>query len=127
MAIVSISLDEEILEATDMLMAKNGYRGRSDIVRTGLRNLIADSKKLESLHGKVSCVLMLVHKEKFEDFVSKTKHKFESLVLTHLHSKLQSEKCLDLFIVSGDADKIRQLVNTLESSRKVDYIKSFVP
>lgn len=127
MPIVSVSLDDEIMQEADRLIAKKGYKGRSEIVRAGLRNLIADSKQLESVQGKITCVLMIVHKDKYEDFVSRIKHKFESLVITHLHSTLQDEKCLDVFIISGNADKIKLLVNSYEISRKINYIKAFVP
>ncbi|MCD6036624.1 MAG: putative nickel-responsive regulator 1, partial [Nitrososphaeraceae archaeon] len=45
MAIVSISLNQEILSEIDKLQNVLGFSGRSEIVRAGIRNLLAEERE----------------------------------------------------------------------------------
>jgi NikR C terminal nickel binding domain. len=38
--------------------------------------------------------------------VSGITHNFEDLITTHLHSKIEKEKCMELFVIDGDAEKV---------------------
>ena len=51
MPIVSISLNEDIINDIDKLQKNLGFSGRSEIVRAGLRNMIAEQKERDTLQG----------------------------------------------------------------------------
>ena len=45
MPIVSISLNDEILSELDRIQKTMGFSGRSEIIRAGIRNLVAEEKQ----------------------------------------------------------------------------------
>ena len=56
MPIVSISLNEKLLEEIDKLKDEIGYSGRSDVIRASARMLISDNKEKEDLNGDINSV-----------------------------------------------------------------------
>lgn len=125
--IVSISLNKEILEEIDNIKTKLGFSCRSEVVRTAIRMLIADNKEKEDLRGRISSVLLVIHDQKTEDVVTQIKHNFEDITKTQLHSHLKNGKCLEIFILEGEAEKIGEIVNLFQANKKMEYVKLIVP
>ena len=55
--IVSISLNDDIINDIDKLQKNLGFTGRSEIVRAGLRNIIAEQKERDRLQGKLAAII----------------------------------------------------------------------
>ena len=123
MVIVSISLNKRILEEIDRIQHEYGYSGRSEVIRTGARVLIAENKEKERLSGIINSVLLLIHKQNVEHVVSDIKHKYEDITKTQIHSHLQENKCLEIFILEGDATRIKSIIRDFQVSGKMNYIK----
>ena len=126
MTIISISLTDEILEEIDRLQKELGFSGRSEVMRAGARMLLADDKEKEALEGRLNSVLLLIHAQKVEDVVTEIKHEFEDIISTHIHNHLREDKCLEVFILEGDAARIKQLVRLFQTNRKMDYVKLII-
>ena len=126
MAIVSISLNDTILKEIDRIQNAFGYSGRSEVIRAGARLLIAESKEKERLVGKINSTLLLIHSQDIEDVVTEIKHRFEDITKTQIHSHLRENKCLEVFVLDGDADRIKEMVRLFQTSRKMDYVKLIV-
>ena len=56
-------------------------------------------------------------------FRGNIKHKYENITKTQIHSHLQGNKCLEIFVLEGDADKIRAIFRNFKISGKMDYVK----
>lgn len=125
--IISVSFNEKILKEIDKIRKEFGFSGRSEVIRAGARMLIADSKEKEKLSGRLNSILLLIHNQKAEDTVTEIKHKFEDITKTQIHSHLKEDKCLEIFILDGEADKIKELVKLFQASGKMEYIKLIVP
>lgn len=123
MTIVSISLNNKILEEIDKIKFEYGYSGRSEVIRAGARVLISENKEIEKLTGHINSILLLIHNQNVENIVSDIKHKYESVVKTQIHSHLKENKCLEIFILDGDADIIKLLFRNFKISGKMDYVK----
>jgi len=126
MVIVSISLNDTILKEIDRIQNALGYSGRSEVIRAGARLLISESKEKERLTGNINSILLLIHSQDAENVVSEIKHKFENVTKTQIHSHLRENKCLEVFVLDGDADRIKEMVRLLQTSRKMDYVKLIV-
>ncbi|MGE5705883.1 MAG: CopG family ribbon-helix-helix protein, partial [Nitrososphaerales archaeon] len=70
MPIVSISLNDDIINDINKLQKDLGFSGRSEIVRAGLRSILAEQKQRESLHGELSALLLIIHQERDDDQVT---------------------------------------------------------
>jgi CopG family nickel-responsive transcriptional regulator len=123
MPIISISLNDEILSEIDKLQKSMGFSGRSEIVRAGLRILISEEKQRSNLSGLIHAILMVVHDEESEQIVTGIKHNHEDLIGTHLHSKIDGNKCMELFLLRGQAEKVDVMTRDFQTNRKMDHVK----
>lgn len=124
--IISISLNKEILEDMDYIQKKLGFSGRSEIVRTGLRTLIEEHKRLSEVSGIVEGTIVVTHQEKFTDEFSKIKHSAHDCVKTHIHHELENHNCMEILLFKGDAESIKELYQKFIASRKIDSVKVIV-
>lgn len=123
MAIVSISLNDSILKDIDDLERSLGFTGRSEVMRAAIRHFITEEKAAQSVSGRIDAVLLAMHSQKAEEIIAGMSHKFDDVILTHLHSKAENERCLETFIVAGSAHRIKVMFKSLQASKKVDYVK----
>ena len=64
--------------------------------------------------------------QKAEDAVTEIKHEFEDIISTQIHNHLREDKCLEVFILEGDAARIKELVRLFQITGKMDYVKLIV-
>lgn len=126
MGIVSISLNETMLREMDELQKEFGFAGRSELIRAGIRMLLTDKSEREKQTGDVGCVLTVTHEEDDEESVTKIKHKYEGIIQTHLHCKIKNDKCLELFILNGDAIKVREMTKEFQAHDDIEHVKLMV-
>jgi len=126
MTIISISLNDKLLTEIDQLQKELGFSGRSEVIRAGARMLLADNREKEKLEGRLNSVLLLIHSQKVEDTVTVIKHEFEDIISTQIHNHLREDKCIEVFILEGDAARIKDLVRLFLTTRKMDYVKLIV-
>lgn len=126
MTIISLSLNQKILDQLDKIKEEQGYSGRSEVIRTAIRLLLMENKNREKLKGKINAILMLIHHSKCEHIVSIIKHKFEKITTTQLHTHLKENKCMEIFLLDGDSEQIKNMVRQFETSGKIEYVKLIV-
>ena len=126
MVIVSISLNDTVLKEIDRIQNTFGYSGRSEVIRAGVRLLILESNEIDKVTGNINSILLLVHSQEMEDVVTEIKHKFEDITNTQIHSHLRENKCLEVFVLEGDAVRVKEMVRLFQTSRKMEYVKLIV-
>ena len=123
MPIVSISLTEEILKEIDSLQKNLGFSGRSDAIRAGIRSFVSEEKQKENLSGNVNAILLVVHNDEYDNQVNGIKHSYEDLITTHLHSKIEGDKCMELFMLKGEADSVSSITRDFQINKRMDTVK----
>ena len=123
MPIVSISLTEEILKEIDSLQKNLGFSGRSDAIRAGIRSFVSEEKQKENLTGNVNAILLVVHNDEYDNQVNGIKHSYEDLITTHLHSKIEGDKCMELFMLKGEANSVSDITKDFQINKKMDTVK----
>tara|TARA_B100001142_G_scaffold315377_1_gene353921 strand:+ start:462 stop:845 length:384 start_codon:yes stop_codon:yes gene_type:complete len=123
MPIVSISLTEEILKEIDSLQKNLGFSGRSDAIRAGIRSFVSEEKQKENLSGNVNAILLVVHSDEYDNQVNGIKHSYEDLITTHLHSKIEGDKCMELFMLKGEADSVSSITKDFQINKRMDTVK----
>ena len=123
MPIVSISLNDEILTELDKLQKSMGFSGRSEAIRAGIRSFVSEEKQKSDVSGDIHAILLVVHNDEFDHIVSGITHNFEDLITTHLHSKIDKEKCMELFVIHGDAEKISTITKDFQTNKNMDTVK----
>ena len=123
MPIVSISLNDEILSELDKMQSSMGFSGRSEAIRAGIRTFVSEEKQKSDLSGNIHAILLVVHNDEFDHIVSGITHNFEDLITTHLHSKIEKEKCMELFVIDGDAEKVSTMTKNFQINKNMDTVK----
>lgn len=123
MPIVSISLTDEILKEIDTLQKNLGFSGRSDAIRAGIRSFVSEEKQKEDLSGDVNAILLVVHNDEYDNQVTEVKHSYEDLITMHLHSKIEGDKCMELFILKGESESVSDITKNFQINKKMDTVK----
>ena len=123
MGIVSISLNEDNLVALDRIQKTYGLSGRSEAVRTSINAALADIRELEGMDGTVEGVLIIVRGNHADPWMSMIQARYESHIKTQMHSHLQNHKCLEVMVVSCDADVLSNMMKEIQAEGKADYVK----
>ena len=123
MTIVSVSLNEDILTEVDKLQKALGFSGRSEIVWAGIRNLMAEEKDRQNLSGSLFAVLLAIHDEKSDDQVTTMQHAYDRLITTHIHNKIDGDRCLEIFLLKGEADEVKDMTKKFLSNKRMDHVK----
>ena len=121
--IVSISLTEEILKEIDSLQKNLGFSGRADAIRAGIRSVVSEEKQKENLSGNVNAILLVVHNDEYDNQVNGIKHSYEDLITTHLHSKIEGDKCMELFMLKGEAESVSSITKDFQINKRMDTVK----
>ncbi|MEM1994426.1 MAG: CopG family ribbon-helix-helix protein [Nitrososphaerales archaeon] len=126
MAIISLSINDKLLEELDKIQREGGFSGRSEALRAAIRLLLSEHPRRVEPEERVVAVLMLIHGHEAEDIVTEAKHKFIDVVHTQVHNRFKAGKCLELFILNGLLRRILELKNIFQRSDKIDYIKLLI-
>jgi CopG family nickel-responsive transcriptional regulator len=121
--IVSVSLSEELLDDLNKLQKRLGFTGRSEIIRASVRTMISEEKKKEDLIGDIHALFLVTHDEKSDDEINEMRHTYDKLITTHLHNKIDRDRCLEIFVLKGNAIQIRGMNKMFQSNKKMDNVK----
>ena len=118
LTIVSVSLNNDILTEIDKLQKSLGFSGRSKIVRAGVRNLLAEEKNRQDLYGELFAVLLAIHDEKSDEHVTEMRHDYDKLITTHIHNKIDRDRCLEIFLLKGEAVDINKMTKKSSQTKR---------
>jgi CopG family nickel-responsive transcriptional regulator len=51
------------------------------------------------------------------------RHSYDRLINTHLHSKIDRNRCIEIFLLRGEAEEIRWMTRDFQSNKKMDNVK----
>lgn len=127
MSVVSVSLNDTLLEDIDDFMDEQGFTGRSEVMRTAVRALLRDRKDIADLEGTVDAVVIVTHEDENSGEIDDIQHDYQETITTQLHNHMDEHKCLEVFMLHGDAEKVKELYNNFQASDKVEQAKIIVP
>lgn len=117
--IISISLNDEILNEIDEIQSKLGFSGRSEVIRAGVRELVSKNSKLDQLAGNVEGVLTVTHCEKYSNEFSKIRHRYHNNIRTQIHHEMSNHVCMEVLIIKGDSKDIKKMYNDFITSKNM--------
>lgn len=124
MPIVSLSLEEKLLEKFDRKLSDKGYSGRSEALRELIRDYLAQQDLIEGTGEKsVVIVNVLYDKDAPRDAVSEIQHKYEHMIQTSVHTHLDGENCMEVFIAKGNGRKLEKLIDRIKKVKGVRQVK----
>lgn len=125
-SIISISLTKKMIEEINKFQKQLGFTGRSELIRAGIREFVQKEKQRSGMVGEKFALLTVVHSDEYDSDVAKLKHDYEDLIMTHLHSKLDGDRCVELFLMGGDAQRIEIMTNGFVINKRMDNVELLV-
>ena len=124
MSIISLSLPTELLEELDAVLGEQKSATRSEILRQALRSYLTEYKKLEDLKGNIiATISVLYNKEEKNEELFKLQHEFGDMITAYLHSHLTETSCLEVMVIKGSSNRLKELVDGLKANKPVKQIK----
>lgn len=123
---ISISLPSKLLKEFDEIIDEKGYASRSEAIRDALREYILRYKWLKSLKGERIGTISIIynhHAPEVMEKITDLQHEYRDVILANLHIHLDDEHCLEIIMVKGDAKRIVELKNKLNSTKGVKLAK----
>ena len=127
MTIISVSVNDTILKDIKKMQDEYGYSGRSEVIRAATRMLLSEHKTIENIQGEMNAILIVIHNHEYENMVSQIKHEFKDITKTQIHSHFEKEKCLELFVLQGDANSVKEMTRQFIINKKMDVVKLITP
>ncbi|NJB67004.1 CopG family nickel-responsive transcriptional regulator [Desulfobaculum xiamenense] len=120
-----VSLDSDLLDKFDSHCEENSYQTRSEAIRDLIRNTLV-KKEWEESDREVAGTLSMVydhHQSNLSQRLTELQHEAHDLILSSLHVHLDHHNCLEVLVLKGPADRIRNLGQRLVSTKGVKHGK----
>lgn len=120
---VTLTLDDDLLDAVDALTQERGYTSRSEAVRDLLRDVIG-RKSREDGDAEAFATLSYIfdhHKRDLAKRLLQTQHNHHGLAVASLHVHLDHDTCLETVVLRGPAARLIALSDAITAQRGVRY------
>lgn len=122
-----VSLEEDLLEQFDRVIARRGYKNRSEAIR----DLIRESLVAEAVdkNKQIVATLSMIydhHRPNLSNKLNEIQHHSHHNVLAATHVHLDEDNCLEVVIMKGRSGDIQHLADHMLAMRGVKHGKLVV-
>ncbi|HTT71231.1 MAG TPA: nickel-responsive transcriptional regulator NikR [Anaeromyxobacteraceae bacterium] len=124
---IGISLEDDLLQQFDALIAEKGYVNRSEAIRDLIRDALVQRAWSESDgEGERVAVVTLVYGHDSSNLAQKLahiQHENHKAVVSALHVHMDAHNCLEVLVLRGSARNVVRMGEGLVSTKGVKYGK----
>ncbi|MDR3735559.1 MAG: nickel-responsive transcriptional regulator NikR [Acidobacteriaceae bacterium] len=119
-----ISLEQELLAGFDKLIARRGYKNRSEAVRDLIREALL-SEAVDSNKPVIGTLTLVYdhHVPGLGQKLTEVQHHAGAMVLATTHVHLDHHYCLEVIILKGRSRAIQEIADKIIAMRGVDLGK----
>jgi CopG family nickel-responsive transcriptional regulator len=121
----SISLPPSLLRQLDQMSTEKGYANRSLAVADMIRNQLVEHQEKTGT-GDIAGTITLVydhHKPHLQSTLTDIQHDHHDVILSTVHVHLDHHNCLEVLLVRGPGNVIRQIADALITAKGVKHGK----
>ena len=118
-----ISLDNTLLEKFDNLIAKQGYRARSEAIRDLIRDALV-REEWQAGNSETAGTITLVYSHdttEIVDVLTDLQHHYYNSIVSSMHIHLDEHNCLEVIVVKGKAKDIKTISERLRGTKGVKH------
>lgn len=120
MPIVAVSMTDSDLEDLEILLKQGKFSNRSDVVRHAVQALMSDHRKIENANGVITAIFTALYYKKGQGHnISAVQHEFKNNISATIHSHTIDGSCIEVMIVTAEADVVRDFHKKLRAQKKV--------
>ena len=122
-----VSLEDSLLKQFDRLIAKRGYKNRSEAIRDLIReSLVAEAIDEDKLVVATLSMIYDHHRPNLSNKLNEIQHHSHDNVLATTHVHLDHDNCLEVVIMKGRSGAIQHLADHMLAMRGVKHGKLVV-
>ena len=121
---ITISIDDELAERFDVLVARHGYGSRSEAMRDLVRDALERERLERETEGESFGVLTYVYNHHERDLASRitrSQHEHHHLARSTLHVHVDHDNCLETVILHGPTRELVAFSDALIASTGVRH------
>lgn len=124
-----VSIDQDLLENYDRLIAERGYATRSEALRDLIRDTLIQQKIETQSEVQALGSLTLVydhHARNLAQEMGALQHDFHDIILSVMHLHVSHDDCMEIIALRGIVSEIVELANNLLSLKGIKNGKLFL-
>lgn len=122
MTIISMSVNESLLEKFDQISERRGYTTRSEAFRDAMRNIVKEGVWDEDIGGNIVVIMVLYDKKRPKREISSLHHQFEE-IQTNIHMHLDESNCLEIFIAKGEGMRLKSIIKSIREIKGIKQVE----
>lgn len=123
---VTISLDDDLMQAFDSYLERKGYANRSEGVRDAIRQLLSEEQLDASDDQKcVGCLVYVYnhHERLLSSRLVEAQHQHHDIPAATLHLHIDHDNCLEATILNGNVAQVRGMADEITAQTGVKHGK----
>jgi len=119
----SVAMNRELLKKFDEMIGHKGYPNRSEAIRDLVRNALVEEQWAHP-NEKLAVTVTLVydhHTRELAERLAGIQHHHARLVVAATHIHLDHDNCLEVVILRGLSNQVRQLAELLIAQKGVKH------
>lgn len=121
----SVSLPPNLLRQFDQMARDKGYDNRSLAIADMIRDRLVEHRQkfgAEEIAGTITLVYDH-HKQHVQETLTDIQHDHHEIIISAVHVHLDHHNCLEVLVVRGRAERIRQIADALIAAKGVKHGK----
>src|SRR6195952_4733048 len=121
---ITITLDDDLMEELDRMIAEQGYQNRSEAIRDFARAGMQQAAQEKGKAGECVAALVYVYDHAARDLSRKlvdTYHHHHDLSLATLHVHLDGDNCMEVTALRGSGKEVQHFADHIIAERGVKY------
>ncbi|WP_048204218.1 nickel-responsive transcriptional regulator NikR [Methanobacterium formicicum] len=123
---ISMSLPKKLLNEFDEVLKDRGYNSRSKGIRDALKDYIVRYQWMRDIEGDRIGIVAVIYDHHYtgvlEDLTD-IQHEFRDYINATMHIHMTGKNCLEVIVVKGEAQEIRNLTEKIMRLKGVEHVK----
>ena len=121
-----MSLPKNLLNEFDEVLKDRGYNSRSKGIRDALKDYIVRYQWMKDIEGDRIGIVAVIYDHHYtgvlEDLTD-IQHEFRDYINATMHIHMTGKNCLEVIVVKGEAQEIRNLTEKIMRLKGVEHVK----
>lgn len=123
---ISMSLPKKLLEDFDDVLKNRNYQSRSKGIRDALKDYIVRYQWMNEMEGDRIGVITVIYDHYYTgvmENLAEVQHEYRKQINASMHVHMTHKYCMEVIVVSGDVNIIREFTEKMMRLKGVDHVK----
>ncbi|QGQ98074.1 nickel-responsive transcriptional regulator NikR [Paenibacillus psychroresistens] len=118
-----VSMPEELVARFDQMITEQGYDNRSEAIRDLIRKALIEPSQMAVSQTVAGTIVMVYdhHVSELPITLMELQHNYHHDIISTMHIHLNHELCLEILVVRGQIQRLRELTNLIHIQKGVSY------